>query len=501
MNVQQGGAVHSHPEEAEILFVDLDGSLVATDLLWEHLFAMLKGNLWLIVLVPIWLLKGKSGLKTEVSRRVDAAPESLPYNPALLELLLARRESGTRLVLATASPRPWAEAVAQHLGLFDAVLATDPGRNLKGKGKLVAIQEYCRDRGTDRFGYVGDSDADLPIWRASASALIVRPSRSLTRRLESFGPSVTVEAVGKPRKPIRAALKALRPHQWAKNALIFVPLITGQRFGDPASVLAATLAAIAFSLCASAIYLINDLVDLEADRAHSEKRRRPFASGNLPLSWGPPIAFACLVIAFGLSIATLPAAFVATLALYLVLTTAYSFVIKSRLMADVLLLAGLYSIRIFAGGTATGIPISEWLIGFSMFLFLSLAFVKRYIELDRAPSVPETQGSVNLKGRGYRPSDISMIESVGPTSGYLAILVLALYIQSAEVQQLYQNPSWLWPICLVLVYWISRIWFLAKRGELPGDPVIFALKDRHSLVLGVIVVCCLAAGILIAPGS
>lgn len=501
MNVQQGGRVRSDPETAEILFVDLDGSLVATDLLWEHLFAMLKEKPWLVVLLPIWLLKGKSGLKAEVARRIEAKPELLPYNPALLELLHSRKESGTRLVLATASPRPWAEAVARHLGLFDAVLATEPGRNLKGEGKLAAIREYCRDHGVDRFGYVGDSDADLPIWKASASALIVRPSGSLSRRLGALGSSVTVEAVGKPRKPVRSALRALRPHQWAKNGLVFVPLITGQRFGDPDSVLAATIAAIAFSLCASAIYLINDLVDLEADRAHPEKRRRPFASGDLPLSWGPPMAVACLAVAFGLSIATLPAAFVATLALYLALTTAYSFVIKSRLMVDVLLLAGLYSIRIFAGGTATGIPISEWLIGFSMFLFLSLAFVKRYVELDRALSSPETRATVNLKGRGYRPSDISMIESVGPTSGYLAILVLALYIQSAEVQQLYKNPNWLWPICLVLVYWISRIWFLAKRGELPGDPVVFALKDRHSLILGVVVVCCLAAGILIAPGS
>lgn len=481
----------------EVLFVDLDGSLVATDLLWEHLFALLKRQPWLAVLVPFWLLKGKSGMKLEVARRIEARPALLPYNAALIDLLRTRRDAGSRLVLATASPRSWAEAVALHLGIFDAVLATEVGSNLKGAGKLAAIRAYCRDRGEERFGYVGDSPADLPIWRACSSAFLVDPSDGLARRLRTLGPSVDVQTVGTRRRPIRAAIRALRPHQWAKNALIFVPVITGQRLGDPSAMLAALLAALAFSLCASAIYLINDLTDLEADRAHSEKKRRPFASGELPLSWGLPMAVAALLVAFAISILTLPMAFVVTLGLYLGLTTAYSFAIKSRLMVDVLLLAGLYSIRIFAGGAATGIPISEWLIGFSMFLFLSLAFVKRYVELDRALGAPDVRTTANLKGRGYRPSDIGMIESIGPTSGYLAVLVLALYIQSDDVQQLYRSPDWLWPICLVLVYWISRIWFLAKRGELPGDPVLFALKDRHSLVLGVIVVLCLLAGILL----
>ena len=218
------------------------------------------------------------------------------------------------------------------------------------------------------------------------------------------------------------------------------------------------------------------------------------------MSWGPPLAASMLAAAGLIAALALPPSFLAVLGTYLVLTSAYSFVVKSRLMADVLLLAGLYTIRIFAGGVVADIPISEWMIGFSIFLFLSLAFVKRYVELDRALG-NEAEPEAKLKGRGYRPSDIGMIESLGPTSGYLAVLVLALYIQSDAVQQLYRSPQWLWPINLVLIYWISRVWFLARRRELPGDPVIFALRDRHSLVLGVVVVLSLVAGTFLPPYS
>jgi 4-hydroxybenzoate polyprenyltransferase len=409
-----------------------------------------------------------------------------------LKLLARRREEGTSLVLATASPRPWAEAVARHLGLFDAVLATEPGRNLKGAGKLAAIRTYCDAAGHDRFDYAGDAEADLPIWREASTAIVVGPDGVLTRRLQSTAPSGVVEAVGRPRRPWRAAAKAIRPHQWIKNGLILVPVITGHRVRDPAVLWAALAAFTAFCCCASAAYVVNDLVDLSADRAHQEKRGRPFASGALSPAWGPPMAVALLAMAFALAALTLPSGFLAVLAGYFVLTTLYSLVIKSRLMVDVLALALLYSVRILAGGVATGISISEWLIGFSMFLFLSLAFVKRYTELHRAIEAGRME---KLRGRGYRPCDIGMIESLGATSGYLAVLVLALYIQSDAVQSLYRAPNWLWGISLVLVYWISRIWFLAKRGELPGDPVAFALRDPNSLAGGVIVAFCLAAGV------
>jgi 4-hydroxybenzoate polyprenyltransferase len=480
----------------EVLFVDLDGSLIATDLLWEQLFSLLKRRPWLALLVPFWALRGRAALKGRVAQEEGVRPEALPYNAELLEVIRDRRARGEPAVLATASPRAWAEPIAEHLGCFDAVLATEPSRNLKSARKLEAIRDWCRQRGLARFDYVGDAGADLAIWREAAAAYIVAPAPALARRVRALGPGRAVHQVGRSRRPLRSAFRAVRPHQWAKNALIFVPLVTGQALGSAPPLLAASAAFAAFSLCASAIYLVNDLFDLESDRAHPEKRRRPFASGELPLSWGPPMVAGLLVAAFGAAAALLPATFLVVLASYLTLTTLYSLAIKSRLMVDVLALAGLYSLRIFAGGVAAGIAISGWLIGFSTFFFLSLAFAKRYIELDRAIEAGRLE---KLEGRGYWPSDIGMIETLGATSGYLSVLVLALYIQDEHVQRLYRNSPMLWLIALALIYWISRVWFLAKRRQLPGDPVVFALQDWRSLVVGVLVAAVLAAAALLPP--
>ncbi len=478
------------------LFVDLDGSLISTDLLWESLFTLLKTRPWMILAVVGWALQGKSTLKDRVSRAVSLPSEALPYDPAVLELIDARRKAGSAVILATASPASWARSVATHLGLFDAVLATEPGQNLKGKRKLEAIAELCRERGWPRFDYVGDAHADLPIWKASAGAYVVGGGAGsrLGKRVHGLGSGVTVYHIGPPRKTAKAALKALRPRQWAKNILIFVPVVTGHKIFQVREVTAAAIAFVAFSLCASAIYLVNDLTDLAADRDHSEKRRRPFASGRLPLSWGPPLVAALLLMAFGLAAAFLPLGFVGVLGLYLAVTTAYSLVLKSRLMVDVLTLAILYTVRIFAGGLATNIEISEWLIGFSMFFFLSLAFAKRFIELDRSIRAGKLE---RIKGRGYVPGDIGLVESMGATSGYLSALVLAMYIHSDQVRSLYSRPNLLWGVVLVLIYWISRVWFLARRHEMPGDPVEFALRDVHSLALGVISVIVLASAALL----
>ena len=330
---------------------------------------------------------------------------------------------------------------------------------------------------------MGDTHADIPIWRAATAAYVVGADGLLARRIRGLGPAVAIHNLGKPRRSLQAAFKAMRPHQWAKNALIFVPVITGQKILDARAVTAALLAFVAFSFCASAIYLVNDLTDLAADREHAEKRRRPFASGRLPLAWGPPMVAVLLTVSFAIAGMALPLGFLAVMSLYLALTTLYTFVIKSHLMVDVLALAILYSLRILAGGAATDIVISEWLIVFSMFFFLSLAFAKRFIELDRTIQAGKTE---RLKGRGYLPGDIDLIQSFGTISGYLSALTLALYVRSNEVRLLYSRPELLWVIVLGLIYWISRIWFLAKRRELPGDPVVFALRDRHSLALGII---------------
>ncbi len=484
-----------------VLVVDLDNSLITTDLLYEGLFRLIKAKPWFLLIVPFWLLGGKAGLKSKLADAVSIQPDELPYNEALLEVIRAERAQGVPIVLATASHQDWAQSIADHLGLFDAVLGSTPERNLKGRAKLEAIQAYCRDRGLDSFAYVGDCDADLPIWEAAHEAYVVAPSRALLRRLEAVHDRV--RPVGQSSDRLRAAIRALRPHQWAKNVLIFIPLILSQQFLIAAKLVPALLAFASFSLAASAIYLVNDLLDLGSDRKHEVKRKRPFASGALPLAWGPPMTLALLTASLILALFGLPTTFSVILVIYLFLTTAYSFYLKSRLMADVLLLASLYTIRIFAGGAAIGTGVTEWLTAFSMFFFLSLAFVKRYVELDRSivkAESDEAEGRpAKISGRGYYPGDISLIESIGPTCGYLSVLIMALYVQSPQVQPYYNNVMLLYLLCPILLYWLSRIWFLAKRRQMPGDPVVFAIKDRSSQLIGVLAASILIAGAKLPP--
>ena len=289
----------------------------------------------------------------------------------------------------------------------------------------------------------------------------------------------------------RSVLAALRPQQWVKNVLVFVPLVTSHNVFHLSLAMASAIAFVCFCLCASAVYVLNDLADINADRRHPSKRKRPFASGALPVSWGLPLASGLLVVGFAVAALILPPGFSAALAVYFVTTCAYSFLAKRIAMLDVLMLAGLYTIRVLAGGTATGIVVSEWLMAFSMFLFVSLAFAKRYAELGRLLRANEGAAI----GRGYSVADIGLIESMGPASGYIAVLVLALYVNGEQMKTLYRNPWPLWLICPVLMYWISRVWIKAKRGELSEDPIVFALRDRISAYLGVIVIVLLIAGL------
>jgi 4-hydroxybenzoate polyprenyltransferase len=281
-------------------------------------------------------------------------------------------------------------------------------------------------------------------------------------------------------------LRALRPHQWAKNTLVFLPLMLAQRWGEWNAWLIALLVFAAFCLAASGVYVVNDILDVEADRRHPSKKNRPFAAGVLTPRFGVLLAGLLFVGALGLSVAVFPFEGAIIIVLYALLSTSYSLWLKRFLMVDVLVLSGLYALRILGGGLATGTPVSRWLLAFSGFFFLSLAFAKRYTELHQL-SVKNT-GEEKAAGRGYRVSDLSLVESLGPTSGYLAVLVLALYINSEQMMRYYANPWALWLICPLLVYWLSRVWFLAKRGELHDDPVIFALGDAVSWMVAVLVV-------------
>ena len=466
--------------EPTVLFVDLDGTLVATDVLWEAFIHAVKRSPLTLVMVFVWLLGGRAGLKHALATRTNVDPVSLPYRDELVKYLRERKAAGCRLVLATASNRRWAEAIAEHLGIFDAVLASDERRNLKGGHKLEAIEAWCSEHGVRRWGYFGDHNADLPIWKRAAEVHVVAPTDGLLQRIRQGGEPTKVH--GKRAARLRPLIKALRPHQWVKNALLFVPLILARQYGDFAKTLDVIAAVVAFSLCASSVYVLNDLFDIEADRHHPKKRKRPFAAGLLPLAFGPPLAVGLVVIAFSTALAMLPLPYVGLLVIYMIVTSLYSTVLKSKLLVDVLILAGLYTLRILAGGLAAELAVSEWLLAFSIFIFTSLAFAKRYVELARLAG----KGETTAKGRGYQVSDLGLIESFGTTSGYLAVLVFALYIQNG-LPGFYTNKSLLWLSCPFLLYWISRLWFLAKRGELDDDPVVYAVTDKVSLSIGLVV--------------
>lgn len=459
------------------LVVDLDGTLIKTDLLFETANRFVTRHPFQAPRLAAWLASGKSVLKTRLAEACDIDAAALPYNESLITWLREQKAQGRRLVLATASHRRLAEAVARHLGFFDDVLATEGETNLKSRHKRDRLVNLFGEHG---FDYVGNDAADLAVWKSADRAYVVSSSAALVKRVRALGRGVEVFDDGRP--PVAASLfKALRLHQWMKNLLILVPLFAAHRYGDEASLLQALLAFFVFGLTASSVYLLNDLVDVADDRHHPRKRRRPFASGDLGLVHGWLAWPALVVPAFAIAGVYLPPAFLASLAAYFVLTLAYSLHLKQLAVVDVLTLAGLYTLRIIAGAAAIAVPLSFWLLTFSMFVFLSLAFIKRFSELKSARG----QGmSGQLRGRGYFPDDIEMVSSLGAGAGYIAVLVLALYIQDSHTAELYRNPHLIWLACPLLLYWISRAWLITHRGQMHDDPIVFALKDRVSWVVG-----------------
>ncbi|MEJ5329227.1 MAG: UbiA family prenyltransferase [Desulfobaccales bacterium] len=457
----------AHPEPP--LCVDLDGTLVRTDTLLESLLILLKSRPWLFFLLPIWLLQGRAATKRRLAELVDLPVDTLPYHQDLLRLLRDEGGRGRTLVLATGADERLAQRVAKHLGCFSEVLASDGRANLTGRRKAQALVARF---GSNGFDYAGNDRRDLPVWRHARRALLVAAPARLVRRVRRFHPQVQV--VGVPLQAYRVLPRALRVYQWLKNLLVLVPLVAAHHFRELALWGQAGLAFLSFSLVASGIYLINDLLDLEADRRHHQKRFRPLAAGELPLTYAPPLALVLLGGGF-LTAGGLPWAFSGLLGLYVILSLLYSLYVKRLALMDVCLLALLYTIRIFAGGEATRIVISYWLLTFSLFFFLSLAFLKRWAELQSQAGNPHA-----LPGRGYSAVDLEAVAAMGTASGYIAVLVFALYINSTTVAALYRHPHLLWLIIPLLLYWVSRLWLLARRGEVQEDPILFALKDRGS---------------------
>jgi len=452
------------------LFVDMDGCLIKTDMLYESFFALLKSNFLHCLLIPFWLLRGKAYMKEMISQRVNLDVESLPYNNKLIDFLKTEKNNGRTLILATASNHILAKKISEYLGLFTDVISSSIDENISGKRKLKKIQAITNGQ---PFEYAANAMIDIHIWKHAEAAILVNPDRNVEKSARLV---TTIKHIFDERNTrLLRYIKAIRVYQWMKNLLIFVPLFTAHQFTNIPLIINGIIAFAAFSLCASGVYVLNDLLDLPADREHPRKRLRPFASGDIKLSHG--ILLACLLPAIGLGLALfLSPDFFGILFLYLFMTTAYSVKFKAHAIIDVLLLAGLYTIRIFAGAIAIDVVLSFWLLTFSMFIFLSLALVKRCSELIMLSNANRKESS----GRGYHISDLDLLKMMGVSSGYLSILIVALYIDNPTVTQQYSHPQLLWLLCPVLLLWISRVWLKTVRSEMHDDPLVFAIKDKVS---------------------
>jgi 4-hydroxybenzoate polyprenyltransferase len=458
------------------LVVDLDGTLIHSDLLHESLLAFILKNPTSIFLPFKWFLKGKPNLKKHLAQRTQIDVETLPYDQRVIELIKIERAKGRKIILATASHIIYAKQIADHLKLFDEVFATESDVNLSAQNKC---NKLVKEFGAGGFDYVGNSRDDLAVWNKSKAAILVNANRSVTKKAQALGN--VEQIIPFPKNIFKVWAKALRLHQWVKNFLIFVPLLASHKIEQVDLLFNGALAFLFFGCCASHVYLFNDLVDLKNDRLHATKRFRPLASGLISATSSLVMSFALLLVAFVGSFYFLPLWFGLSLVAYYILTLAYSLVLKRLAMLDIISLAALYTMRIIAGAFAFGELLTFWMLAFSMFIFLSLSLVKRYAELyeQRAQGKKE-----KTHGRGYYPSDLEMLSSLGAASGYLSVMILALYVQDKLTISLYSHPRIIWFACPLLLYWISRVWMLTHRGQMYDDPVVFAIKDKVSWLVG-----------------
>ncbi len=460
------------------LCVDLDGTLVRSDVLVESCLLLIKKKPWVLFLMPAWLVRGRVSFKEKIANHINIDPRTLPYQIKLLDFMKNEHAKGRPIILVTSASQKLADQIAHYLAIFTSVYASGSGVNLKGATKRDLLVRLYGERG---FDYAGNSKVDIPVWSKARVAIVVNPGRGVQKEAAKQCQDIAT-FIDPPPSPMTYA-QGLRIHQWLKNTLVFVPMLGAHEIASWRIWADGTLAFISFSLCASSVYVLNDLLDLPSDRLHPRKCDRPFASGTLPLIEG--LLFCPLLLIFGFAIAFLwlPTGFWVALIGYSLLTLGYSFWFKSIVLLDALILAALYCLRIIGGAAATHLQPSFWLLAFFIFLFFSLALVKRYSEL----LVMRQQKRLTAQGRGYHVEDLIMLMGFGVASGVLSVLVFALYINSAKVKTLYNHPTILWLACPVLLYWISRIWLITHRGEMHDDPVVFAAKDRGSWLVAAIV--------------
>lgn len=459
------------------LYVDLDGTLLATDTLHESLLQLLRVAPKQALQLPGWLGGGKAAFKRRIADHVQLDVTILPYREEVLAMVRQAREAGRRVVLATAADRSIADAVAAHLGLFDAVLASDGQTNLSGQDKLRAIEA---DAAGQPFTYAGDGAVDLDVWARAGGAVVVSNASSLRRQAATR--CAAMQPVDVKAARLKDVLYQLRLHQWLKNLLVFVPLLPVLNTATPAMLLHAALMFLAFGFVASANYVFNDLLDLASDRQHHRKRTRPIAAGVLSIRDAGLLAGAMLLVGVAIA-AALPPLAMLVLAGYFVLTNLYSLWLKRRMLIDVFALASLYTVRIFAGAAATGVPPSFWLMAFSIFIFLSLALAKRYVEVRELVAA----GKKQISGRAYLATDDVFVLAAGLAAGHASILTLSLYLHEPTTREFYSRPQVLWLMGPLMLYWLIRLWLKAHRGEMHDDPVVFAAMDGMSRVI--ILVC------------
>lgn len=463
-----GGDIQTPRSSA--LCVDLDGTLIASDVSIEQIVTLARTQPWRLLKLPLWLAKGAAYAKSALGDRVTLDPSSLPYRPEVLALIQQARAEGRPVLLVSASDERAVKQIADHLGCFDGAVGSTAAFNAAGANKVKAIRDILGDRPWD---YVGDAHVDGEVWREASGTLLVGSKRSARRAAEAAGHPV--QKIKTREQTWRDWLALMRPQQWTKNFLVFLPLLASHRFGAE-SWLGAAIAFMAFSLCASGVYVLNDLLDMPADRLHSRKKKRPLARGIITARQALVAAPLLMILGLGVGLLTQSPRFEIVLIAYLGLTTMYSVYLKRKLAIDAISLAMLYSLRVLGGGEATGAVASPWLLAFTMFLFVSLAFGKRYSELHELVS----EGKLGAQGRGYRIDDMDLIRSFGTTSGYLSVLVFALYTANPSVAQHYSHPWRLWLICPIILYWLTRVWFTAHRGGLQQDPLQYAVRDRVS---------------------
>lgn len=469
------------------LCVDCDGTLIKTDIFHESIVGYISLNPLRIFHVLCWVFYGRAICKDNLASRVDIVASNLPYNFEVLDYIIEQKNTGRKIFLVTATHIKYANEVASFLNIFDDVFGTTKTLNLKGKNKAAFLITRFGEYG---FDYIGNSRADLPVWEKARRALFVGGASTFHFKLKKI--NTHVEQISHSAStPLKRYVQLIRMHQWTKNAILFIPLLTSHSF---LNIQNGILGFLSFSFVASSVYIINDLFDLNNDRVHHLKRKRPIAAGDVGIISSSCLSCALLIVGVGLSF-FINTAFTLLIVFYVVITILYSFLLKKLLLIDTIVLSFLYCLRLLAGHLAMNIPLSFWLMSFAIFFFFSLAMSKRFMELKY---FLDSGSTGQIKGRGYEGVDLVPLGIVGVSSGILSIAIFSLYLQSDKVVPLYKSPMLLILLIPVFLYWISRVWILAYRGALNEDPIIFAVKDVMSYVLIIIILLVIITASLVS---